>query len=93
MKGPAMYPSSSLCREQENAQRHRAATTPLENVRVVAERAAIAWGNEAVAAEKREARQQRTRAIAAMIAVQKQMSCEQDGGSLSENPDRGFADS
>ena len=49
-----MYPEASLCREQEALQRARAISTPLPNVRAVAERAAAAWGIEAVSAEKRE---------------------------------------
>jgi hypothetical protein len=60
-----MYPSASLCREQESLQRDRAASASLQNVRIVAERAASAWCIEAVAAEKREARHERTRLIAA----------------------------
>ena len=59
-----MYPSSTLCRTQEEFHRARAASTPLDNVRAIAEGAAAAWGHEAAAAEKREARGLRTRAIA-----------------------------
>lgn len=54
-----MFPSASLCREQEAIQRQRAATAPLENVRLVAERAAAAWSLEAKAADDREARHKR----------------------------------
>jgi hypothetical protein len=83
-----MYPSANLCREQETIQRDRAASTSLENVRIVAERAANAWGAEALAAEKREARHERTREVALNLA-----SMTNDGGELpSENPDREFAD-
>jgi hypothetical protein len=63
-----MYPSASLCREQESLQRDRAANASLDNVRIVAERAASAWCIEAVAAEKREARHERTREVAAQQA-------------------------
>jgi hypothetical protein len=69
-----MIPSSSLCREQETFQRHRAANTSLDNVRMVAERAAAAWALEAEAADKREARLKRTLAIRATIAAQKALS-------------------
>lgn len=67
-----MYPSASLCREQESLQRDRAANASLENVRVVAQRAASAWGTEAAAAEKREARHERTRDVAAALLVANQ---------------------
>jgi hypothetical protein len=67
-----MYPSASLCREQEAIQRDRAAKTSLENVRVVAERAALAWGQEAAAAEKREARHLRTSEMRAALKTDKQ---------------------
>lgn len=74
-----MYPSASLCREQESLQRARAASSSLQNVRIVAERAASAWCIEAVAAEKREARHERTREIAA----------QQHGMAASEDASRG----
>lgn len=90
LKGHAMIPSSSLCREQETFQRHRAATTSLDNVRIVAERAAVAWALEAAAADKREARHKRTLAIRATIADQKILSRQQSDRWFSENPDRGF---
>ena len=51
-----MYPSSTLCRAQEAHQKSVADGATLENVRVVALRAAAVWGQEAVAAEKRESR-------------------------------------
>ena len=66
-----MYPSSTLCRTQEEFHRERAASTTLENVRAIATSAAAAWGQEAVAAEKREARGARTRATAALLAAEK----------------------
>ncbi len=70
-KGTAMYPSSTLCRTQEQIHRDRAASETLVNVRALAERAAAAWGQEAVAAERREARGARTRATAELIAARK----------------------
>ena len=66
-----MYPSSTLCRTQEEFHRERAASTTLENVRTIATSAAAAWGLEAVAAEKREARGAKTRATAALLAAEK----------------------
>lgn len=49
-----MTPSSAFCRAQEAAQRQRAASEPLENVRQIALAAAAAWNAEAVWAESRE---------------------------------------
>ncbi|MFA7584867.1 MAG: hypothetical protein WCY11_01535 [Novosphingobium sp.] len=84
--------TSDQCRAQEAIQWGRAQSEPLENVRIVALRAAIAWGHEATAAEQREARKRRTRAIAEIMQVQQQRSDDHDIRSFSENPDRGFAD-
>ena len=88
-----MEPSSILCRAQEAHQQDRAANAILENVRAVAEKAAKAWGLEALAAEGREARRERTRIIADMAALQKQRLPEEEDRLFSENPDRGFGDS
>jgi hypothetical protein len=85
-----MYPSSTLCRSQEEFHRDRAANTTLENVRVIAAGAAAAWGLEAVAAEKREARGARTRAIAELMAA-RDLSAREAERQFSENPDREFA--
>jgi hypothetical protein len=82
--------TSRLCRAQEAAQRERAAGTSLENVRLVAERAATAWRQAAIEAEQREARRARTRVIAEIALLQKQRSNEDDQV-FSENPDRGRA--
>ena len=85
-----MYPSSTLCRTQEEFHRERAASTTLENVRAIATGAALAWGHEAVAAEKREARGAKTRALAEVIAAEKlEVAAARERG-FSENPDRGF---
>jgi hypothetical protein len=76
---------------QEDIHRQRAANTSLENVRLVSTSAATAWAKEALAAECREARQLRVRAVAHADGV---ASSELDAGddrSLSENPDLGFA--
>ncbi|AHE55962.1 hypothetical protein [Sphingomonas sanxanigenens] len=85
-----MYPSSILCRAQEKLQRSRAAATPLANIRSVAEKAAAAWNLEAVQAEKREQRQDRTRVTALALADAKREQREQHERAFSENPDRGF---
>jgi len=90
-KGSAMYPSSTLCRTQESFHRDRAASTTLENVRAIAAGAAHAWGLEAVAAEKREARGVRTRAAAELLAAEKAEAAAARERGFSENPDRGFA--
>ena len=85
-----MYPSSTLCRAQEAFHRDRAAGALLENVRIVAGDAAIAWGLEARSAEKREARHLKTRATAELVAARKQQAGEDHNRLFSENPDRGF---
>lgn len=84
-----MYPSSTLCRAQEEFHRARADAATLENVRIIAAGAAMAWGVEAVAAEKREARGLRTRALADEIAAQKAADALAAG--VNENPDRALA--
>jgi hypothetical protein len=86
-----MHLSSIHCRTQEAMQRERASAAMLDNVRSVAERAAVAWGREAKAAEQREARQVRARAIAELAAVQNQRFQSVEDSLFSENPDRGFA--
>ena len=85
-----MYPSSTLCRTQESFHRERAASTTLENVRAIAAGAAAAWGMEAVAAEKREARGAKTRATAELLLAEKAEAAAAREQGFSENPDRGF---
>lgn len=82
--------SSTFCRMQETVQRDRAANAILENIRLVAEKAAKAWGTVALAAEQREARRERTRIIADMAALQHEPATSEEERLLSENPDRGF---
>jgi hypothetical protein len=55
-----MYPSLTLCRSQEAHHRERAAGALLENVRTIATVAANAWGQEALLAQAREKRRDRT---------------------------------
>lgn len=85
-----MQPSSTLCRAQEAFHHERAAGALLENVRGVARDAAAAWGLEARTAERREARQLKTRAIAETLAARKQQAGDERSRQFSENPDRGF---
>ena len=88
-KGFTVYPSSTLCRSQEEFHRRLAASTTLENVRAISVGAAAAWGQEAVAAEKREARGAKTRAIAGLMAS-RNLSAKEAERQFSENPDREF---
>ena len=85
-----MFPSSILCRTQEAYHRERAADARLDNVRAIATNAAIAWGQEALVAERREARHVRTRTVASVVALRKSESREERDRLFSENPDRGF---
>lgn len=87
-----MYPTSSICRSQEAYQRDRAIHAVLENVRILAGTAAIAWGKEALLAEKREKRQRDRALIVDPIPKQNLRVPSAEDRSLSENPDRGFAD-
>jgi hypothetical protein len=86
-----MQPTAIICRAQEARQRQLAAKASLPNVRDIAFVAAIAWEKEALAAEKREAREQETRRhrIEASLGLS---ASPFDDRSLSENPDSGFAD-
>ena len=85
-----MVPSSALCRAQESLHRRRAADTLLENVRIVATNAAVAWGHEAGAAEQRERRREKVR-LSAEAAVAPNAELDVLDLLLSENPDRAKA--
>jgi hypothetical protein len=87
-----MQPSADLCRIQEAFQRRRAESTPLGNVRSIAEKAAAAWGVEAILAEGREERQARVRLFREDELDRKRLAQEQLDQGISENPDRGCAD-
>jgi len=81
-----MQNSSAFCRTQQSNEAQRAAESPLANVQALATRAAAAWGIEASSAERREERQVRRQTEGATLpAVGEERS-------LSENPDRDFAD-
>lgn len=86
-----MFPSSTLCRAQETIQRDREANADLANVRILAGKAAIAWGKEAAFAEQREGRKSRVKLVKAGISVRQAHADRLCASSLSENPDRGFA--
>lgn len=73
--------SSAACRTQAAYHRNRAAVATLANVRTISASAATAWAREALLAEKREARVEKFRPMAALADLP------------SENPDRGRADS
>jgi hypothetical protein len=84
--------TSAQCRDQEAIQWKRAKDEPLENVRIVALKAAIAWGQEAVVAERREAHRLRVRTIAEKITqIETERAPDDHDRALSENPDRGCA--
>jgi hypothetical protein len=83
-----MQLTSIHCRTQEIVQRDRANSASLDNVRIIAERAAAAWGCEALLAEKREARHLRAAALAAKRDL---ANSDREESPFSENPGRGFA--
>lgn len=84
-----MYPTAELCRTQQAIHRERARSSKLENVRLVAEKAAKAWGIEAHIAEQREARRVHVRETADLIAAQRHKAAIEMLYSPNENPDRG----
>jgi hypothetical protein len=83
-----MHPTAFTCRAQEARQRQQATDALLPNVRGVAFIAAAAWRKEALAAEKREAREIATR----LHRIESRLERSTEDRDLSENPDRGFAD-
>jgi len=87
-----MQPSADLCRIQEAFHPRRAESSPLGNVRSIAEKAATAWRAEALQAESREQRQAQVRLFRTRELEMKRLSLEPLDRGLSENPDRGCAD-
>jgi hypothetical protein len=81
-----MASTSTFCRAQEALQNERAANARLENVRIIATRAALAWGREAALAEQRETK----RGFEKSLPNPGSLSEELEDRSLSENPDRGL---
>ena len=87
-----MYPSADLCRLQEAFQRRRAESAQLGNVRSIAQKAAAAWGAEALCAEGREHRQEQLRLARAGELAREALANQQLDRGISENPDLGRAD-
>ena len=87
-----MQLTSEQCRKQEAIQRARAEEEPLANVRIIALNVAIAWRQEALAAERREALKLRTKMIAELRLIDRDRASDNCDRALSENPDRGFAE-
>ncbi|MET0365942.1 MAG: hypothetical protein ABW169_14960 [Sphingobium sp.] len=81
--------TSLFCRTQEALQRDRAASAVLENVRLIATQAAVAWGHEAALAQKRE---DKVDERASLPAAGSRSEALEDSF-FSENPDRGRTDS
>jgi hypothetical protein len=84
--------TSVHCRAQEAYQRERASSSPLDNVRLAAQRAANAWEREARFAERFEASKARRRATAEIALLERSRAHDEDEWPSSENPDRGRAD-
>ncbi len=78
--------TSEFCRAQEALQRDRAAGASLENVRVIATRAAAAWGHEALLMQKCETTRERKNALPDAASLSEEM----EDSLFSENPDRGL---
>ena len=83
-----MQPSASFCRTQQAIHHARASSAQLDNVRGVARKAAIAWGQEAEVADQREARRLRLRLPVGEAAGADPFE-DEDNAMFSENPDRG----
>lgn len=78
-----MAQSSAFCRRQEAIERNRASSAILANVRTIATRSAGAWAQEALRAERLEAK------AAERLAASRTL--EEETRWFSENPDRGHA--
>lgn len=87
----AQSPSAAVCLVQQAYHQDRALHAALANERIVSAKAATAWGAEAVLAESREERYEKTRATAESILTKQQLADEFAERRLCENPDRGFA--
>jgi len=71
--------SAAFCREQETIQQARAEIEPLENQRNIARDAAKAWGEEAIAIEKRAAAPNARNKLDAAIALEFAREAATDG--------------
>jgi len=87
-----MHPSFQLCQAQEKIQLERAAGTELQNVRIIATKAAQMWRLEGISAQKRERRQSTTLPERPAVARPKSpRTPSPEDRDFSENPDRGLA--
>jgi hypothetical protein len=86
-EGTPMTLSVTFCRTQEARQLAHAQSAPLENSRIVARDAAMAWAKEAAFAERSDARRLRNATVHQTVS---RLPNAEDRA-LSENPDRGFA--
>jgi hypothetical protein len=86
-----MQPSVTLCRTQEAHHRALSRAATLDNVRITADAAAAAWAKEGVAAGLREGRKLLSREFADAHRTVGEPPLA-DLRNLSENPDRGHAD-
>ena len=86
-----MQLSASFCRTQQAIHHARASNAQLDNVRVVAGKAAIAWGQEARIADQREARRLRLHVPVPGVAVTDPFD-DEDNSMFAENPDFGLPD-
>lgn len=79
-----MYPSAGSYRSREARHRDQVVGALLENPRVVAVRAAMAWKRDVPG-------DRRTKLIAARLAARKREAGGKDDRLLNERPDRGFS--
>lgn len=86
-----MLLSASFCRTQQAIHHARASSAQLDNVRAVADKAAVAWGQEAGIADLREARRLRLHLPVGGAAIEDPFE-DEDNAMFSENPDRGLPD-
>ena len=82
-----MVNTSAFCLAQEALQRDRAAISDLENVRIIATSAAVAWAREAVVALRSEAKLGREDGLPAAASLSEEVEDRQFG----DNPDLGLA--
>ncbi len=82
-----MVNSSAFCLAQEAFHRDRAATAGLDNVRIIATSAAVAWAREVAVALRREAKLGSEDRLPAAASLSEEVEDRQ----FSENPDRSLA--
>lgn len=84
-----MQLSVSFCRTQQALHKDRASSALLDNVRIVAEKAAAAWGLEAEIADRRDAQRERARLDADSPTAADAFE-DEDNAIFSESLDRGL---